>query len=115
VKRKNITSIFKWLLGIEDKGSRSIAANRMKLMVIHDRHQMPPAVVNQMKKELLDVMAKYFDIDSEKAECIIESRDNRSAFITTNVPLIKKGQADARNTKANQRRYSSSNLSNSLN
>jgi cell division topological specificity factor len=86
-----LKTILDWLFNLPEKGSRQSAKNRMKLMVIHDRQQMPPAQVEKMKKELLEVMAKYFEIDPDQAECIIQSNDDRSAVISTNVPLLPKG------------------------
>jgi cell division topological specificity factor len=86
-----LKTILDWLFNLPEKGSRQSAKNRMKLMVIHDRQQMPPAQVEKMKKELLEVMSKYFEIDPEQAECIIQSSDDRSAVISTNVPLLPKG------------------------
>ncbi|MCE2929429.1 MAG: cell division topological specificity factor MinE [Candidatus Caenarcaniphilales bacterium] len=99
-------SIFRWLLGIKESGSGVTAANRMKLMVVHDRYQMPPAIVEQMKKELLEVASKYFEIDPETAECVIKSQGNRRAFISAIVPLLKRGQA---NTNANSNNRKSNN------
>ncbi len=85
-----LKTILDWLFNIPEKGSKYSAKNRMKLMVIHDRQQMPPAQIEKMKKELLEVMSKYFDIDPDHAECIIQSNDDRSAVISTNVPLVNK-------------------------
>ena len=90
-----IKNIIDWILSgfsnSKTTGSGDIAANRMKLMVVHDRHQMPPAVVEEMKAELLNVAAKYFDIDNESAECMIKSQGNRRAFISATVPLLSRG------------------------
>ena len=84
-------NILDWLFGWKTSGSRESATNRMKLMVIHDRYQMPPAIVEQMKNELLEVAAKYFEIEPESAECVIKSQGNRKAFISAIVPLLKRG------------------------
>jgi cell division topological specificity factor len=90
-----IKNIIGWLLGDKDTtSSGDIAANRMKLMVVHDRYQMPPAVVEEMKSELLKVASKYFDIDTESAECMIKSQGNRRAFISATVPLLNRGVKD---------------------
>jgi cell division topological specificity factor len=87
-----IKNIIDWLLGEKkSSGSGDIAVNRMKLMVVHDRYQMPPAIVEEMKSELLKVAAKYFDIDTESAECMIKSQGNRRAFISATVPLLSRG------------------------
>lgn len=84
-------NIIQWLFGLKDAGSRESATNRMKLMVIHDRFQMPPAIVEQMKLELIAVASKYFEIDPASAECVIKSQGNRRAFISAIVPLLKRG------------------------
>lgn len=94
-------NIIQWLFGIKDRGSREAATNRMKLMVIHDRYQMPPAIVEQMKQELIAVASKYFEIEPDSAECVIKSQGNRRAFISAIVPLLKRGiPADANNSKS---------------
>ena len=85
-----LKSIFKWLLGVKEQGSSNVATKRMKLMVIHDREQISGPKLDRMKAELLEVMSKYFDVDPENAECIIRSHDDRSSFISANVPVIKK-------------------------
>ena len=110
-------SVLRWLFGIKDGGSRETAANRMKLMVVHDRYQMPPAIVEQMKQELLQVASKYFEIDPESAECVIKSQGNRRAFISAIVPLIKRGLPNANSRSqqaANTARRNRKNISASL-
>ena len=108
-------SIIKWLLGIKGNGSGETATNRMKLMIVHDRHQMPPAIVEQMKNELLQVASKYFDIDPESAECVIKSQGNRRAFISAIVPLLQRGipqNVNNSNTGKNKRKPSKANKQN---
>lgn len=83
-------SIIDWLLGFNKGESREAATSRMKLMVIHDRSQLPPETLAKMKRELLEVMSKYLEVDPNEAECLIESRD-RVASIVTNVPLKARG------------------------
>jgi cell division topological specificity factor MinE len=87
-------NIFKWLLGFKTSGSREMATSRMKLMVIHDRYQMPPAIIEQMRQELIAVASRYFEVDPESTECVIKSQGNRRAFISAIVPLLKKGSPE---------------------
>lgn len=87
-----IDNIINWLLSLKGNKSRQTAKDRMKFMVIHDRQQLPPAEMEKMEKELLEVMARYYDIDTDKAEIVIQSNDDRSAYITTNVPLKTKSK-----------------------
>jgi cell division topological specificity factor len=95
-------NIFRWLFGIKTINSSGVtAANRMKLMVVHDRTQMPPAMIAEMKSELLQVASKYFDIDPESAECVIKSQGNRRAFISAIVPLLQRGIPQNVNSSGN--------------
>lgn len=86
-------NILDWLLGIDKKESRDAATSRMKLMVIHDRAQLPTDVMAKMKAELLQVIAKYFEVDPEEAEFLIETHD-KVASIVTNAPLRSKFVGD---------------------
>ena len=95
-----------WIQGKDEVNSGDVAANRMKLMVVHDRFQMPPALVEEMKTELLNVASKYFEIDPETAECMIKSQGSRRAFISATVPLINRGPKlnnDDGNTNKNKK------------
>jgi septum formation topological specificity factor MinE len=56
----------------------------------------------QMKKELLAVASKYFEIDPESAECVIKSQGNRRAFISAIVPLLKRNLDDTSDNKPGQ-------------
>lgn len=112
-----IKSFIDWIfaeMNGKKAASGDIAANRMKLMVVHDRYQMPPAVVEEMKAELLEVASKYFEIDPEAAECMIKSQGNRRAFISATVPLLSRGpvkEIQDANTKQSKSGKNKKNLS----
>lgn len=102
-----IRNILVWLFGIKAEPSGETAKNRMKLMVVHDRYELPPALVESLKKDLLDVAARYFEIDSGSAECVIKSQGNRRAFISAVVPLLKRGHVQNANTGNNTKNKNS--------
>lgn len=82
-------NIIDWLLGLDKKNSRDSATSRMKLMVIHDRAQLPPEIMAQMKSELLEVISKYFEVNPDEADFMIETQD-KMASIVTSAPLRSK-------------------------
>jgi septum formation topological specificity factor MinE len=87
----------------------------MKLMVISDRHRyLPPEALEKMKSELVMVMSKYFSIDPNQTECIIEARENRMAYINTIAPLINNNNHEPIKRRGRPRK-SRRNLSSSLN
>jgi cell division topological specificity factor len=94
-----MANILSWLFGEGREASGKTAKDRMKLMVIHDRYELPPALVEDLRKDLLAVAARYFEIDSESAECVIKSQGNRRAFISAVVPLLKRGHIQNANTQ----------------
>lgn len=114
-------SIIDWLFGIESKDSREVATNRMKLMVIHDRAQLPAEVMTQLKAELMTVMSKYFEVDPKEADFMIETHE-QFASIVTNGPLRVKADIKAENlgndngssTKKNNKGKNSKDLSAAL-
>ena len=53
--------------------SGSTAVSRMRLMLTHDRHEVSPGLMTQMKQEILAVISKYFDVAPEEAEFIIQA------------------------------------------
>ena len=86
-------NILNWILGFDKEASGEVASNRMKLMVIHDRAQLPPEKMAKMKSELMGVIKKYFEVDDSEAEFLIETHE-QVASIITNAPLRAKFVGD---------------------
>lgn len=105
-------SIIDWLLGTSSKASGHTAANRMKLMVIHDRAQLPNELMAQMKAELLEVIKKYFEVDPGEAEFLIETHE-QMASIVTSAPLRAKfvGDSNDKNNKGKNKQNLSASAS----
>jgi cell division topological specificity factor len=84
-----IKTFFRSLFSKQDS-SAATATHRMKLMLTHDRQQVNPGVMEQMKAEILEVISKYFDIDPQEAEFIIQaSHQDAESIFSSKVPLIK--------------------------
>jgi cell division topological specificity factor len=73
-----ISSIFGWLkhkasnfeLGQDD--AKSVAKKRLSILLIQDRIQLPPAKMEALKQDLLNVLSKYVEIDNNNVEVNIE-------------------------------------------
>ena len=106
-----ILELIEKLFGKEKKaGSRGTAKDRMKLMLVQDRHQLPNSVVNEMKEELINVISKYFVVDSEASECYIQSTSGRRAFVSATVPIIRGNTTNGNDTKKSAARKNKRNL-----
>lgn len=59
-------SFFQKLTG--KPSSKDIAKERLKLVLFHDRIEIPPALVDQIKDEIIEVLGKYLEIDTEQMD-----------------------------------------------
>ena len=76
-------SFFERLTG---KKSASSAKERLQLVLIHDRVDLTPAVLEALKEELLAVISRHIDIDpsSVHVELATEGRSHR---LVADIPL----------------------------
>ncbi|NQY81122.1 MAG: cell division topological specificity factor MinE [Candidatus Caenarcaniphilales bacterium] len=85
-----VKNLFSKISGKPEDKSGSTAANRMRLMLTHDRQEVSPGIMNQMKQEILEVISKYFDIDPQEAEFIIQANHfEAESIFSSKVPLLK--------------------------
>jgi cell division topological specificity factor len=80
-----MSSFFDRLMG-RDKPSASAAKDRLKLVLIHDRTDLTPGNLEKMKDELIAVISRYVQIDSDlvKIEMAQEGREQR---LVADIPL----------------------------
>ncbi len=70
-------------LGNSNKNSRQEAKRRLQLVIAHDRASINPELVSAMREEILDVVARYVDIDREQVEFGLENSDRITALIAS--------------------------------
>jgi cell division topological specificity factor len=78
------------LLGRE-KPSGALAKQRLQLVLAHDRSDLNPELLEQMRREILEVVQKYVEIDIEEGEVSLETEDRVTALVA-NLP-IKRARA----------------------
>lgn len=73
------------LLGREPK-SASQAKERLKLVLIHDRTDLPPGEMEMLKDELIEVISRHIEIDpaAVRIEMAHEGREQR---LIADIPL----------------------------
>ena len=64
------------------------AANRLQVILMHDRTKLDPHIMNKMREELIDVFSKYVVIDKEELEIDLKQEGDAAALML-NIPIIR--------------------------
>jgi cell division topological specificity factor len=75
------------LFGKNDS-SRSVAKDRLRLVLMHDRADIPAPMMEKMRQELMEVLSKYVEIDQSALEVNLERADGTIALIA-NIPVMR--------------------------
>ena len=70
----------------DESSSKDRAVERLRLVLVHDRANVAPGLMEALKEELIEVISKYMDIDEESMEVTLNS-DELSASLVANIPV----------------------------
>ena len=68
------------------RASASTARERLQLVLAHDRSDLSSELLDQMRKEILEVVAKYVEIDMNEGAVSLETEDRMTALVA-NLPI----------------------------
>ena len=69
--------------------SRDALKQRLKLVLSYDRAKLTPGKMEELKSELLSVIAKYFPSDAEDYDVRFEQQGDRMVLVA-NLPIKSK-------------------------
>ena len=66
--------------------SASTARERLQLVLAHDRSDLSTELLDKMRREILEVVAKYVEIDMDEGAVSLETEDRMTALVA-NLPI----------------------------
>ena len=66
--------------------SAETAKERLQLVLAHDRSDLNPELLEQMRREILEVVARYVEIDLSEGDVSLETEDRVTALVA-NLPI----------------------------
>ena len=76
-------SILRRWLSAPAPGSSEVAKDRLRLVLVHNRLDISPDALDNMKKDLLAVIARYFDVERGSVVVDVHRGEKDSQLVTT--------------------------------
>ena len=68
-------------------GSSSTAKERLRLVLMTDHLELAPDMVDAMKRDLVDVISRYVEVDRDGIDVTFEQQDRTLAMLA-NIPIV---------------------------
>ena len=75
-------------LQADEDASKSVAQNRLKLVLMQDRTNLTPKVLEQMRGEMIELLSKYLEMDKDMLELNFEQEGDQVALMLS-IPVIR--------------------------
>lgn len=76
------------IFGKSNKSSRDVARDRLKVVLIHDRANISPEVMNHLRDDIIKVISNYMEINQQDMEISL-ANDEDSVALIANIPVQK--------------------------
>jgi cell division topological specificity factor len=74
------------LFGEKSPSSRDVAKQRLQLVLVHDRNQISPGMLEILKDEIIAVISKHIEIDGAGVH-VTFSQSEREGRLVADIPL----------------------------
>lgn len=91
--REIFTELYKKVLGFfqaqeKESATKDVAYNRLKLVLMQDRTNLTPFLLEKMRGEMINVLSKYVEMDTEALELNFEQEGDQMALMLS-IPVLR--------------------------
>jgi len=91
----SLSNLIDRVLGRTPEASKNSAKDRLRLVLMHDRSDIPATMMEAIRTEMIQVLSKYVEIDTEALEVQLE-REAGAIGLVLNIPIRRvKSEAEA--------------------
>lgn len=76
------------MLGRGSASSKTVAKERLRLVLVHDRACISPVMLNKLREDIIKVISNYMEIDEAALEFDL-CQDEREVALVANIPVVK--------------------------
>jgi cell division topological specificity factor len=71
----------------KDTSPGQMAVDRLTFILMHDRADISPGMMDNMKQEIIEVIKRYVEIDEAQINLALE-KENDSVALVANIPIM---------------------------
>lgn len=71
-----------------EENSKDIACNRLRVVLMQDRTNLTPELLERMRSELVELLSKYLEMDKDALELNLE-QDGEQMALALSIPVIR--------------------------
>ncbi len=68
--------------------TKKTAKQRLQIVWIHDRSDISPGLMEELRKDMIEVLSKYMEIDTDNIEMELDKANKSVAFVA-NIPVVR--------------------------
>ena len=82
-----VLSLFKQTESKEEN-AKSVACNRLRVVLMQDRTNLTPELLQRMRRELVELLSKYVEMDKDALELNFDQEGDQMALMLS-IPVIR--------------------------
>ncbi len=72
----------------EEESAKNVACNRLRVVLMQDRTNLTPELLQRMRKELVELLSKYVEMDKDALELNFDQEGDQMALMLS-IPVIR--------------------------